>query len=458
MSVFSKLSQRLKGQDKAAAAAPESPPQPEPAPVEPQDPVYGEDGYDQFGYDRDGYSRKGYDRSGHRRGIDSPLDPSVPVAEDIQKYRRADGYTEYERAVFANFRDLRDNFEGNREDIAELVYNLLLVDQKRAVGLWKWLLDTFASTLDNPADAFRIGSGILYSLERRDVSYERILDILGEDPKMTEQLLGLSSHIDARYARLLSEALRLGRFAQFEAMMDLLLKNRHLGKGEALPADKILKTVIENIPATDMTGEIYAELQKYIKRSPKAMMRKALQQMLEENMAWLRAEEARKKEEAERKAKLDAQRAKFAQELTAQQKEAGSRLTQRKLKASFNELKAASVALRRENPVWEGGEFADFQQLEGLMVPDKGKQSVLDTLLPDDKLYLVREPQNPRDSMAIMVQDAAGNKVGYIPNRSNTLLALLMDHGQKVFGRVFSIGREPDSDIVQCCVEIFMQD
>ncbi|MBD5559201.1 MAG: hypothetical protein HDQ87_02415 [Clostridia bacterium] len=459
MSVFSKLSQKLKSQEKEPVPAEQTTPAPPPAaPAEPQQSVYGDDGFDQFGYDRDGFSRKGFDRSGHRRGIDQPIDRSKPLEQEIEKYRRADGYMEYERAVYANFRDLKDNFEGNREDIAEIIYNLLLADEKRAVELWKWLLSTFESTLDQPADAFRIGSGILYSLEKRGVSYERILDILKDDPKMTEQLFALSSHIDARYARLLTQALLLGRMEQFEAMMDLLLKNKFLGKGEALPVDKILKTTIENIAPTDMTNEIYAELQKYIKRSTKMMMRKALTQLLEENMSWLRAEEERRKEEAERNAKLEAQRRKFAEELTSQQKEAGSRLTQRKLKASYNELKAASIANRKANPTWQGGEFADFQQLEGLMVPEKGKQSILDTLLPDDKLYLVRESYNPNDSMAIMVKDEAGNKIGYIPNRSNTLLALLMDHGQKVFGRVFSIGREPDSDIVQCCVEIFMED
>lgn len=458
MSVFSKLSSRLKGREAEQETPPAAPAAKPEVITGPEDSVYGEDGYDQFGFDREGYSRSGFDRKGHRAGINSPLDPSVPLVKDILKYRRADGYNEYERAIYANFRDLKDNFEGNREDCAEIIYNLLLIDQRRAVELWKWLLNTFESTLSNPADAFRIGSGIMYSLERREVPYAQILDILKDDPKMSEQLLVLSSHIDNRYARLLSEALLLERNEQFEQMTDLLLRNKFLGKGEALPIDKILKTVIENIAPTDMTNTIYAELQKYVKRSGKPMMRKALGQLLEENMNWLRAEEARKKQEAERKAKLEEQRKKFAEELTAQQKEAGSRLTQRKLKATFNELKAASVANRKANPSWEGGEFADFQQLEGLMVPEKGKQSILDTLLPDDKLYLVRESYNPHDSMAILVKDEAGNKIGYIPNRANTLLALLMDHGQKVFGRIFSIGREPDSDIVQCCIEIFMAD
>lgn len=459
MSVFSKLSQRLKNQDKETPAAPQ---QADPAGQDmnavPQQVVYDAEGYDRFGYDRDGYNREGFNRKGHRRGIDSPLDPSVPLQKDIEKYRRMDGYTEFERAIYANFRDLKDNFEGNQEDVAEIIYNLLLIDDKRAVDLWKWLLTTFESTLDNPANAFRIGSGVLYSLERRQVPYERVLDILASDPKMTEQLFRLSSHIDARYAKLLSEALRLGRYEQFETMMELLLKNKFPGKGESLPIDKILKIVIGNIAPTEMNNEIYVELQKYVKRAPKMMMRKVLQQLLEENMAWVRSEEARKKDEAERNAKIEAQRRKFADELTAQQKELGSRLAQRRLKASYNELKAAAIANRKKNPTWEGGEFADFQQLEGLMVPEKGKQSILDTLLPDDKLYLVRESYNPNDSMAILVKDEAGNRIGYIPNRSNTLLALLMDHGQKVFGRVFSIGREPDSDIVQCCVEIFMQD
>lgn len=459
MSVFSKLSKKLSGKSaepevqEAAAVVQE----PEPEPPADGERIYDEDGYDQFGYDRNGYRRDGYDRKGHKKDITRPLDPSVPLVEDIEKYRRKDGYYEFEMALYANFNDIRNNFEPNREDTAEVLYNLFMGNEKAAVEIWKWMLRTFDSTLSNPADAFRLGSGVLRVFDKRGISRDRILAILKENPDLTEALFRKSAYIDARYAELLSAAL-LGKDNQFfETMMEHLLQNKNLGSNDALPIDRLLKMVLDQIQQSEMTEDIYMEINKYIKRT-KVLMRKALQQMLENNMTYFRAEAARRKEQEERNKKLEAQRQKMAQELTAQQLEAGARLTQRKLRGKFHELKAASLANRKANPTWQGGRFADFQQLEGLIVAAPGKQNVLDTLLPDDRVELFREPYNQQDSATISVKDMDGNKIGYISNRANTLLALLMDHGEKMFGRIFSVGREPDTDIIQVCIEIFSED
>lgn len=460
MSVFSKLSKRLSSKETPPPAPEEQPaaqPQPEPEPAADVELVYDEEGYDQFGYDRNGFRRDGYNRNGHKRDITRPLDPSVPLDEDILKYRRKDGYNEFEMAIYANFRDLKDNFEPNHEDTAEIIYNLLMTNEKVAVQIWKWLLKTFASTLSNPADAFRLGSGVLYVLEKRDIGRDRILTLLKDNPDIASALFEKSAYVDARYAELLTSALRADDMGTFDTLMDLLLANKQLGTKDAFPVDRLLKMVIDDLKGTDMTENIYNELSKYIKRT-KVLMRKALQQMLENKMKYFREQAALKREAEERNRKLEAQRQKLAQELTEQQREIGSRLTQRKLRSKFHELKAASLANRKANPVWEGGEFADFQQLEGLIVAAPGKTNILDTLLPDDRVELFREPYNPKDSAAIAVKDRDGQKIGYISNRANTLLALLMDHGQKVFGRIFSIGREPDSDIIQVCIEIFMED
>lgn len=459
MGVFSKLSKKLSG--KPEPAAPEPPaPAPEPAeelPAPDTELVYDADGYDQFGYDRNGYRRDGYNRAGHRREIGEPLNRSVPLEEDILKYRRKDGYYEFELALYANYRDLRTNFEPNHEDTAEIIYNLYMGGEKLAIEIWKWLLRTFESTLSTPADAFRLGSGVLYVLEKRDVGQDKILAILKDNPELAKALFEKSAHIDARYAELLSAALLAGDNAFFETMMELLLQNKNLGTNEALPIDRLLKMVLDQIPGTAMTEDIYMEINKYIKRT-KVLMRRALQQMLENNMKYFREEAARRKEQEERNKRLEAQRQKLAEELTAQQIEAGSRLTQRKLRSQFHELKAAALANRKAHPNWEGGTFADFQQLEGLIVAAPGKTNVLDTLLPDDRVELYREPYNQKDSATICVKDVNGNKIGYISNRANTLLALLMDHGEKMFGRIFSVGREPETDIVQVCIEIFSED
>lgn len=460
MSVFSKLSKKLSSKAQPAPEpepVQEAAPEPEAEPAQDVELVYDEEGYDQFGYDAAGYRRDGYNRKGHRKEITQPLNPQVPLAEDIKKYRRKDGYNEFELALYANFNDIRRNFEANREDLAEILYNLYMGNDKAAIEIWKWMLRTFESTLPQPADAFRLGSGVLRIFQKRGIPAEKTLEVVKANPDLTEALFKKSSHIDTRYAELLSAALLNKENALFETMMDLLLQNPHLGTNDALPIDRLLKMVLDQIPQSDMTEDIYMEINKYIKRT-KVLMRKALQQMLENNMTYFRAEAARRKEQEERNRKLEEQRQKLAEELTEQQKEAGSRLTQRKLRSQFHELKAAALAHRKAHPTWEGGEFADFQQLEGLIVAAPGKKNVLDDLLPDDKVELFREPYNQQDSATISVKDYNGNKIGYISNRANTLLALLMDHGQKMFGRIFSVGREPDTDIVQVCIEIFFEE
>ncbi|MGI5843221.1 MAG: HIRAN domain-containing protein [Candidatus Xenobium sp.] len=57
-------------------------------------------------------------------------------------------------------------------------------------------------------------------------------------------------------------------------------------------------------------------------------------------------------------------------------------------------------------------------------------------LEPGNRLECRREPENPHDSLAILLQDAKGRKLGYVPRERNEVLARLLDAGKVVFGRL----------------------
>jgi len=47
-----------------------------------------------------------------------------------------------------------------------------------------------------------------------------------------------------------------------------------------------------------------------------------------------------------------------------------------------------------------------------------------------------REPENPHDPLAILLQDPKGRKIGYVPRERNEVLSRLLDAGKVVFGRL----------------------
>ncbi|MDR3046844.1 MAG: HIRAN domain-containing protein [Bacteroidales bacterium] len=51
-------------------------------------------------------------------------------------------------------------------------------------------------------------------------------------------------------------------------------------------------------------------------------------------------------------------------------------------------------------------------------------------------LTLIREPDNKYDSFAIMIHNAQGEKLGYIPRNKNEMLARLMDAGKMFYAKI----------------------
>ena len=53
-----------------------------------------------------------------------------------------------------------------------------------------------------------------------------------------------------------------------------------------------------------------------------------------------------------------------------------------------------------------------------------------------EKLNFFREPNNAHDDMAIVIRNADGVKLGYVPKKDNVVFARLMDAGKLLFGRI----------------------
>jgi hypothetical protein len=56
----------------------------------------------------------------------------------------------------------------------------------------------------------------------------------------------------------------------------------------------------------------------------------------------------------------------------------------------------------------------------------------------DDKLEFFREPDNPYDPKAIVIKNANGVKIGYVPRADNVIFSRLMDAGKLLYARITS--------------------
>jgi hypothetical protein len=83
-------------------------------------------------------------------------------------------------------------------------------------------------------------------------------------------------------------------------------------------------------------------------------------------------------------------------------------------------------------------------------------KSVEPQLLPGAMLPLKREPDNPHDPLAIMIFNAAGHQLGYVPRAKNEALARLMDAGKLLFGKLES--KAWQGDWLKVSAHIYLRD
>ncbi len=71
-------------------------------------------------------------------------------------------------------------------------------------------------------------------------------------------------------------------------------------------------------------------------------------------------------------------------------------------------------------------------------------------------LKFLREPDNVHDDLAILIQDAEGNKLGYIPRAKNEILSRLMDAGKLLYGIVHE--KEFLRNWLKIQIQVFLSD
>jgi hypothetical protein len=71
-------------------------------------------------------------------------------------------------------------------------------------------------------------------------------------------------------------------------------------------------------------------------------------------------------------------------------------------------------------------------------------------------LVLKREPANGYDELAIRVETAAGERIGWVPKKHNDVLARLMDAGKLLVAKV--VHKELEDHWLKMRIEIFLKD
>lgn len=125
------------------------------------------------------------------------------------------------------------------------------------------------------------------------------------------------------------------------------------------------------------------------------------------------------------------------------------------IKLWYTQVKEESIKLRDQQPVWENGRLLDFVQVAGTRhhIPDDELNEKVNV---NDKLILIREPENTHDSNAIAVLTQSGQHIGYVPQKRNLIISALLDSGTKLFARVFA--KCIFEEKLYIAIEIFVRD
>lgn len=74
----------------------------------------------------------------------------------------------------------------------------------------------------------------------------------------------------------------------------------------------------------------------------------------------------------------------------------------------------------------------------------------------DDRLDFFRETDNPYDKQAIVIKNADGVKIGYIPKQDNVIFSRLMDSGKLLFGKIVS--KEKKGRWVKIDIKVYLHE
>ena len=74
----------------------------------------------------------------------------------------------------------------------------------------------------------------------------------------------------------------------------------------------------------------------------------------------------------------------------------------------------------------------------------------------DERLDFFRETDNPYDKQAIVIKNADGVKIGYIPKQDNVIFSRLMNSGKLLFGKIVS--KEKKGRWVKIDIKVYLHE
>ena len=84
-------------------------------------------------------------------------------------------------------------------------------------------------------------------------------------------------------------------------------------------------------------------------------------------------------------------------------------------------------------------------------------ESRLQEVYPGSILSFVREYFNDYDEWAICINNAHGEKIGYIPRKKNEILAHLMDAGKQFYAEVIDLWYPESDNWVNIIIRVYMK-
>ena len=87
---------------------------------------------------------------------------------------------------------------------------------------------------------------------------------------------------------------------------------------------------------------------------------------------------------------------------------------------------------------------------------DFDADALVEELVPGSRVTLLHEADNRFDARAVMVIDAEGRKLGYIPRVNNKIIARLMDAGKLIYGVIRH--KEMIGDYHKIVVKVFLKE
>lgn len=345
--------------------------------------------------------------------------------EIYRKYCNADSvYEMLTMALKAKFPFVKDNYSGTSKYYDDIIIDLYQYNKDNAIEAWLWLLNLYWDRLNNDEEA----TSILLDCVLREVMHDRdssIISDLEKYPVLLRFIFRKGRDIDHTHQEILVAMLRQDKMDMLQQSLSYLYKNR---KEHQLNMDEIIENIVKRIrPSVGMmiSDNAFSVLETEVHNMQSDVMRTNAQNIL-------------------RKKKDDVKY--FSQ--TTQEKNSGN------YKWDFAALKEKAVALRKDNPMWNGYKFISFTTVVGFFYRSD-KEAIMADFHEGDKLYLKREPDNMYDSMAVAVYDSKNRHMGYLPKESNTFMATMMDAGQEFIGRLFSFSKSRGNASI--AIEIFIK-